>query len=325
LDFENNFVMNLKLTAILALAVIATSANAQIDADFSNSSVVVENSQTLRVNNLRVSGMGAFNLSFRWDPNTLTFVPLAETLADQGERCESDLLKNAAVSGHGYHFLMRQRTSANFVAGGLTVSSYSLATNPQFTVGWVKTATPQANPYLRNVNLSQFDPNVAYGMMGKVDTTRFQGFETGDVVEVRTQADRAIAVTNARTGAVQTFQSEKGFKVVTTCPASEPNTYAGNVQQEGQNSGAYHRVSRLNGDQFVLEPNYSNKPDELQVAWTQDANGMSQGLVVRGSNDKYPGFFAKSTVAVMDIGGAYSLVPFSPSNKATGAAVFFRK
>ncbi|SDM07292.1 hypothetical protein SAMN05428957_102131 [Oryzisolibacter propanilivorax] len=308
------------------IAFTASLACAQVPVDLSQATLTLESSQTLRVENLQVPGLGSYRLDFQWDPGSISFVPVVASLLGNGSYCE-----RARASGNvGYvqrnkdGYLLRQRTDGAVTVGALSAAHYGPSA---FTVTWAKTASAAANPYLVDRLVPDFDPVKAYGVMGTVQADAYPGFETGMLVEVvGNLAGGAFTVRQVGGSAQASFSfPATQTQARANCPASASGVYSGNVAYGTFAIDAY-QVSFINGHEGSVMP-LNDSAHKFSASWNADTAGMAgfnHGRTSKVLSPAFPGFAEGADVFLADVGDGLAVTQTNAASRAVATTVFLK-
>ena len=246
----------LALAAIASLAI--TGAHAQIAVDLSQARVSIHGTQTLKLENLAIQGMGTYQVNLRWNPVTLSFEPVVESLIANGAYCEKVLATgnvNNPNNKDGYD--LRQRTVGGITSGAITGISKD---QYHFIASWAKTDSMESNPYLIGNTIQNFDKTRAYGTVGYADA--YSPISAGAVVEVH--GNFASGVFN--------FREVNSERVATFIfpPASASTTANCAATTSGLYSGNPLSIANKNGYQITI----------LDSASGSVASAVTGGLLV---------------------------------------------
>lgn len=311
-----------KISAAALLTIATTTASAQIPVDISQSKISIDSSQGVLFENLTVPGVGSVNLKFRWNPHTVSFEPVVETLDLQGAYCEqavaSGNISYSSTATDGYQ--IRQRTTDSITWGALTTAS----SRPYgFTVAWAKTVLPQDNPYLTGKSLPQFDPSKAYGVIGQVHTGSYSGFAQGMLVEI-TGSMAAGAFNIKQVGGTASTTFTLGANSATSrshCASSNNGLYSGNTAYSSANANGYRVIFLSTGSGTITAA--SGAPYEFTATWEgQVKPGLYAGRMAAVHTGSYARFTATAPILVADVGDGLSVMSLSSSGEVLGTAVF---
>ena len=307
------------LAAIAALGI--SSAHAQIAVDLSQSRVSVQDSQSLKIENLAIPGIGSFQLNFQWNPNTLNFEPKVETLFNNGAYCESAIASGSATEPaniNGYD--IRQRTIDGITMGAITVISN--APYP-FTASWAKTRTAEENPYLIGREITTFDSSKAYGVVG---FSGISGMLPGAIVEVDGGFTAgAFNFYDPRNRRVTTFTLSAGsIKQTTNCAAAQTGLFSG--QKYYSDNDAAYQVSIISANSgSITNAKVGSSP--FTATWGNMPvlkRGFGFGTLSSTNETAHPHMTQGVRAFVSDVGNGIAITSINESRYNTGSAVFLK-
>ena len=306
----------------LAWVVCASGVGAQVPVDLSQSKVSIQNAETLRVENLNVPGLGSYQVNFRWNPQTVSFVPAMDSLVSNGSYCESASLSGnvAYSSGNADAYLLRQRTTSTMTVGAITSKSGGAY---GFTVTWAKTSTAAENPYLTGKTVTNFDRTKGYGLVG-ISSSAYP-FSHGTLVEVSggiAPGTFNIKQVGGTASAVFTTVASS-VAARANCPSSSNGLYSGNVSYSTGNTGAY-QISFLNVGSGSINT-ISGGAYGFAAIWepsTTGKAGFSYGLVSMTSSAYF--LMSGATIFVADVGDGVLVTSLTDSQQAAATTAFLK-
>lgn len=314
--------------ATASITFLTTSATAQIPVDLTQANVTIEDNQTLKIENLKVPDAGSFQLMFRWNPATATFEPQVQTLIANGSYCEKATASgstSATANKDGY--VIWQRTNASMTVGALAPVKAGASS---FTVTWAKTNTASENPYLVGQSVSKYNPNNAYGIVGKVYEYAYPGFTTGMLVEVTANmASGNVTIRQVAGGSANAVFSYATAQWQRNCPAAPTGIYSGDVSASANVDGYQASFSGSHSGGIAA---INSGASAFTASWwptgvpgVSGKRGFEYGAVNSVYSFTYPNFVTNSNVFVADVGGGISVTQIDASAKATATAAFLRK
>lgn len=290
------------------------------------SKVTLKGSDGFRVENINVTGLGAFQVDFKWNPTTLSFQPDTSSIVASGNLCQAAVMDgNLSYSSNNKSYSYRTRTTSNLEVGAIT----ALSSDPSaFIVSWAKTKSQADNPYLVGRDLTSFDSSKGYGVVGYVSSGAYPGFSAGDIVEV-TGSPNSGAVTVKLYGGTTTATftlSSKAFSYTATknCKSSAAGTYSGNVLYSSSNLNAY-AVTIYDVQSGAIAAN-SSSGYTFSAAWDASKSGKSGFNYGRIStvSSGYTQFLNNDPVFIADVGSGFAFGSMDLNGKVKGTAVFLQ-
>jgi hypothetical protein len=169
-----------------------------------------------------------------------------------------------------------------------------------FVASWISSPKDQ-NPYLINQDLSLFEDNQAYGVMGDVNSSWFDGFTPGELIHVTIDSTGYI-VQQINNGQTAIFDRVKDFVSSKECAST-----SGNYRQDDSKTISIADIvntsaGTINSKSFVA--NWGDKPklmDRYNTVTLTDINDSD--------------YTSLDTVIMTDVGGAIAITGF---NSETG-------
>jgi len=303
---------NMYIAGLCSLA-LPVAAEVAIDATAAN--VQFAGKDSIQLNNLTVPGYGAYNLRFKWSPDTLSFVfDPGSLVAAAQSRCVKQVYERSNSTSD--HIMASTRTVNGVEYGGFSdvavkdVIKDWTVTNiwNNFTVAWARTAKIEDNPYLVGQSVAKFDPVKAYGV---VTTFSQFGFAQNDLVEIGGNLETDDFLTIKQVNGSNNVIFNKGQRRVASLGCVS-------------GTGTYFEHSSTKSSVVIVSDSGSfvSAYNTLKTSWSvADAIG-----VVGASDDSrtaathsYGGLTKGDKLLVRDIGNGFSMVAVDAAGKALGS------
>lgn len=165
-----------------------------------------------------------------------------------------------------------------------------------FVASWISSPKEQ-NPYLRNQDLSLFEDNQAYGVMGDVNSSWFSGFTQGDLIHVTIDSTGYI-VQQINNGQTAVFDRVKDFSNSKECAS-----ISGNYRQDDSKTISIADIvdtstGTINSNSFIAK--WGDQPKFMER--------YNKVILTDINNSDYTSL---DTVIMTDVGGAIAITGFS--------------
>ncbi len=203
--------------------------------------------------------------------------------------------------------------------GGIQVGGTKPNSSSDFTASWISSPKDK-NPYLTNQDLTLFEDNQTYGVMGDND---YSDFFEGDLIHVTIDSDSYI-VTKVRDGKAITFKKGSNFKNSNEC-ASTTDNYRG--ANPGSDIDKLYNVNIVDTSTGSIQSGYSSSYDGFTANWTGDSKilGRYNLATLSFKQSNFDLFLPTDKMFMTDIGKGISITTFdAESGKVKSTAVFMQ-
>lgn len=202
--------------------------------------------------------------------------------------------------------------------GGIQVGGGVPNNSDNFTASWISSPKDK-NPYLTNQDLSLFEDNQAYGVIGESD---FSDFSKGELIHVTIDSNGYI-VTKIRDGKAVIFDRVKDFVSSNEC-ASTSGNYRG--AHPGSDISNLYPVNVVDTSTGTIE--YGNtSPYGFDANWSGESKVMERynSATLVNKQQNFDLFLPSDKMFMTDIGEGIAITAFdSESGKVKTTAVFIR-
>ena len=291
--------MNYKLLSILLIPLAASAETATYDTA----------TNTFKVPFVRLNNATFTDVTMSCDP-------------DNGYSC---VLKGAesqiCTSGtYGKYSIRTSLAQDGIQFGGIQVGGIDPDSAHNFTASWIS-SPKNKNPYLTNQDLSLFEDNQAYGVVGE---NNFESFFEGDLIHVTTDSNGYI-VTKVSNGKSITFSKGQNFTSSNDC-ASTSDNYRG--AHPGGDIDKLYSVKIVDTSTGSIQHyNNINSGDRFIVSWTGEAKIMERynSAILTFKGSRFDLFLPTDKMFMTDIGKGISITTFdTESGKVKSTAVFMQ-
>ena len=293
--------MNYKLLSILLIPLVASAETATYDTT----------TNTFKVPFVRLNNATFTDVTMSCDPDN------GYSCVLQGAKSHT-CTSGTYFNGNNGYSIRTSLAQDGIQFGGIQVGGTAPNSSSDFTASWISSLKDK-NPYLANQDLTIFEDNQAYGVMGDND---YSDFFEGDLIHVTIDSDSYI-VTKVRDGKAITFKKGSNFKNSNEC-ASTTDSYRG--PNPGSDIDKLYTVNIVDTSTGSIQ--YGNaSPYGFAANWSGESKIMGRYNLAT-LLDKQVGFdpFLPNDKMIMtDIGKGISITTFdAESGKVKSTTVFMQ-
>lgn len=202
--------------------------------------------------------------------------------------------------------------------GGIQVGGIKPDSKTDFTASWISSPKDK-NPYLANQDLSLFEDNQAYGVIGDND---FSDFFEGQLIHVTIDSN-AYIVTQISDGKSLTFDRSANFVSSNDC-ASISGNYRG--ANPGTDIDKLYIVDIVDNSTGSIQSG-NTSPYGFDASWNGDSKVMGRynSATLTDKEVSFDHFLPSDKMIMTDIGKGIAITTFdSESGKVKSTAVFMQ-
>ncbi len=203
--------------------------------------------------------------------------------------------------------------------GGIQSGGIEPQSSLRFEASWISSPKDK-NPYLGNFDLTQFEDNQAYGVIGR---SAYSGFNEGDLIHVTVDSE-AYIITKVSDDTSLTFTKSNNSKTSNDCASSSDN-YRG--LNPGVNIDMLYNVNIVDTSSGSIQIGTASTNDRFDASGSGDDKVMGRynSATVTDKSFTFDLFLPTDKMFMTDIGNGISVTTFdAESGKVKSTAVFMQ-